>query len=214
MRELRGDLRREMVSKSGDGRSSLNTGLLLLGLISCLSVAGCRNKEETKAALPAAKSVVTVKVSSESITVSTASAEFRLSPSGALTAARVATEGPTSLESKSPDFSQVVLSAKKEHEGVLLDLVQAQVRDTTGKLGALGKHVEIAGTIPETTLTETLDLEIYDDFPNLALFLLAFATMASPIFRWIGSRCSGISLLLRSIPSLARVHCGRFKGPA
>ena len=86
-----------------------------------------------------------------------------------MTAARVGTEGAISLESKSPNFSQVVLSAKKEHEGVLLDLVQAQVRDTTGKLGALGKHVEIAGTIPETTLTETLDLEIYDDFPNLAL---------------------------------------------
>lgn len=115
MRELRSDLRRDMVSKSGNGQSSLSTGLLLLGLISCLSVAGCQKKEGSKAALPVAKSVVAVKVSSESITVSTASAEFRLSPSGALTAARVATEGTTSLESKSPDFSQVVSSARKEH---------------------------------------------------------------------------------------------------
>src|SRR5580692_10274962 len=168
MRELRGVLRRDVVSKSVDGRSSLSTGLLLLGLISCLSVAGCQKKGESKAAPAVAKSTVAVKVSSESITVSTASAEFRLSPSGALTAARVATEGATSLESKSPDFSQVVSSAKKEHAGVILNLDQAQVRDTTGKLGALGKHIEIAGTIPETTLTETLDLEIYDDFPNLA----------------------------------------------
>ena len=48
MRELRGDLRREMVSKSGDGQSSLGTGLLLLGLISCLSVAGCRKKKNPR----------------------------------------------------------------------------------------------------------------------------------------------------------------------
>jgi alpha-galactosidase len=168
MRELRGDLRREMISKSGDGQSSLGTGLFLLGLISCLSVAGCQKKEESKAAPAVAQSTVAVKVSSESITVSTASAEFRLSPSGALTAARVGTEGAISLESKSPDFSQIVSSAKKEHAGVLLNLAQAQVRDTTGKLGALGKHIEIDGTIPGTTLTETLNLEIYDDFPNLA----------------------------------------------
>jgi hypothetical protein len=86
-----------------------------------------------------------------------------------LTAERLGTEEATSLEGKSLDFSQVVSSARKEHPGVLLNLVQAQVRNATGKLGALGKQIEIAGTIPETTLTETLNLEIYDDFPNLAL---------------------------------------------
>ena len=122
MRELHGDLRREMVSKSVDGQSSLSTGLLLLGLFSCLSVAGCQKKEESKAAPAVAKSAVSVKVASESITVSTASAEFRLSPSGALTAARAGTEGATSLESKSPDFSQIVSSASKEHAGVILNL--------------------------------------------------------------------------------------------
>jgi alpha-galactosidase len=168
MLEHPGDLRGELVSGPGDGHSLLIPGLLLFGLITCLSLAGCQ-KEETKSAPAVAKSTVAVKVSSESITVSTASAEFRLSPSGALTAARAGTEGAISLESKSPDFSQVVSSASKEHAGVLLNLGQAQVRDTTGKLGALGKQVEIAGTIPETPLTETLDLEIYDDFPNLAL---------------------------------------------
>src|SRR5271165_4326160 len=97
MRELRSDLRREMVSKSGDGQCLRGAGLLLLGLISCLSVAGCQKKEQSKAAPAVAKSTVAVKVSSESITVSTASAEFRLSPSGALTAARAGTEGATSL---------------------------------------------------------------------------------------------------------------------
>src|ERR1700684_142926 len=106
MRELRCDLFGEMVSKSGDGQSLLIAGLLLLGLSICFAGAGCRKKEETNSALPVAKSAVAVKVSSESITVSTASAEFRLSPAGALMAVRVGTEGATSLESKSPDFSQ------------------------------------------------------------------------------------------------------------
>jgi len=141
-------------------------------LIVGLSAAGCQRKEETKPVVPAAKSAVVVKISKESITASTPSAEFRLTPSGALTATLVGANGRASLDEKSLDFSQIVSSSKKEHPGVLLDLAQAQVRETSGKLGALGKHIEITGKIPETNLTETFDLEIYDDFPNLALLSL------------------------------------------
>jgi alpha-galactosidase len=172
MLELPVDLPGELVSRPGDGHSLLRAALLLFGLITCLSFEGCQ-KEETKPAPAVAKSAVVVKISKESITASTASAQFRLSPSGALTATRVGAEGATSLEGQSPDLPQVVSSGRKEHSGVLLNLVQAQVRDTSGKLGALGKHIEIAGAIPETTLTETLDLEIYDDFPNLALLFVS-----------------------------------------
>src|SRR5260221_1220009 len=148
--------------------------LLLLGLTVSLFTAGCQKKEEKKAvSIAPAKSAVVVNVSGESITASTSSAEFRLAPSGALTATLVAASGRASLEDKALDVSQIISLSKKEHAGAQFDLAGAKVRDTAGKLGTTGKHVEITGTIPETNLAETLELEIYDDFPNLALVSLS-----------------------------------------
>ncbi|HET6929476.1 MAG TPA: alpha-galactosidase [Candidatus Acidoferrum sp.] len=150
------------------------TKLLLLGLGMSLLAAGCQKKEETKTLSPAAaKSAVTVNVSSESITASTPSAEFRLTPSGALTATLVGASWRSSLEDKALDVSQIISVSKKEHVGARFDLAGAKVRDASGKLGALGRHVEITGTIPEMSLAETLELEIYDDFPNVALVSLS-----------------------------------------
>lgn len=156
-----------------DRQNCLLVELLLFGVTVCLSVAGCQKKEEPKPVSPAvAKSTVVVSVSNERITAITPSAEFRLTPSGALTATLVGARGQTSLEANPLDFSQIVSSSKKEHTGAHFDLAGAKVRDTSGKLGTLGKHVELTGTITETNLVETLDLEIYDDFPNIALLSL------------------------------------------
>ena len=147
--------------------------LLLFGAAICLFAAGCQKEKETKRVSPAAaKSVVVVKVSSDSITAVTPSAEFRLTPSGALVATLAGAGGQTSLADKSLDYSQIVSLSKKEHAGAQFDLAGARVRDASGKLGTLGKHVEISGTIPDTNLAETLDLEIYDNFPNIALLSL------------------------------------------
>jgi alpha-galactosidase len=144
--------------------------LAAIGLLVSVSVAGCQKKEAGMPAQRAAvKSTVVVKVSSAGITASTPAAEFRLAPSGALTASLLGSSGETSLDGKPLDISQVISISKKEHSGVAFDLTTAQVRDTTGKLGALGKRIEVTGKIPATELTETLSMEIYDDFPNLAL---------------------------------------------
>jgi len=163
-----------------DRQNFLLVVVLLTGVMACLSATGCRKKEETKTVSPAAaKSAVVVNVSSENITAITPSAEFRLTPSGALTASLVGASWQTSLEDQSLDFSQIVSSSKKEHAGAHFDLAGAKVRDASGKIGALGKHVEITGTIPETNLAETLELEIYDDFPNVALVSLSIRNTGS-----------------------------------
>ena len=166
------DLREGMALTRGDRQRSFITELFLFGLIVFLAAAGCQKKEESKPAPSAAKSAVIVKVSGEGMTLSTLSTEFRLTRSGALTGRFVGASGQNSLEDKSLDFSPIVSSSRKEHAGAQFDLAGAKVRGVSGKLGALGKHIEITGTIPETNLGETLDLEIYDDFPNVALLSL------------------------------------------
>ena len=157
----------------GERRILSFIALCLFELVLCLCLAACKKPEEAKPASPAANSTVVVKVSNEAILASTRSAEFRLTPSGALTARLAGANGATSLEEEPLDFSQIVSSAGSKHPGVNLDLAQAQVRNTSGKLGTLGKRIEATGKIDGTDLMETLDLEIYDDFPNLALLSLS-----------------------------------------
>jgi len=158
----------EKDSRRGPCSQPLRAVLLAMGLLVSVSLAGCQKKETgAPAQRAAAKSAVVVNVSSAGITASTPTAEFRLAPSGALTASLLGSG--ESLDGKPLDISQVISISKKEHSGVAFDLATAQVRDATGKLGALGKRIEVTGKIPATELTETLSMEIYDDFPNLAL---------------------------------------------
>jgi len=133
--------------------------------------AGCQGKKATTAQSPAAamKSAVAVKSNAERVAVRTPQAEFTLWSSGALTAALLKQGGPSTLEEKTIDAGQFVSLAGKEYAGVVLDTATASVGETTGKLGDLGKHIEVTGKIPGSDLEETLTLEAYDAFPNLAL---------------------------------------------
>ena len=137
-------------------------------------LAGCQNKTATPPAAPVAAkvSVIDVKFSSDGVVIHTPEAEFTLSPAGALTASLRKQGTSVTLDAKSIAAAQVVTLAKKEYPGAVLDTAKATVRDVTGKLGSLGKQIEVTGKIPETDLEETLTLEFYDAFPNLALLSL------------------------------------------
>src|SRR5260370_21482952 len=74
-----------------------------------------------------------------------------------------------SLDADSPDAAQSISISGKEVPGVTLDLANAEVKDAAGKLGSLGKQINVSGKIPGTDLEEIATLEVYDSFPNLAL---------------------------------------------
>jgi alpha-galactosidase len=144
-------------------------GCFSIGL-SLYSLAGCQKHTDQIASqsTPVAKSAVAVQVAGVAITIHTPTADFKLMPNGALTASRRG-DAKASLDAKSLDFAQTVSLSGKEHPGVILDLVGAAVNNATGKLGNLGKQINISGQIPGTTLEETATLEVYDSFPNLVL---------------------------------------------
>ena len=135
-----------------------------------LFFAGCEKTKEVApaASQPAAKSMVEVKASSDGVVIRTPQSAFTLARSGALAAALIEGNATFSLDAKS-DAPQIVTIAKKDVRGVELDTAKATVRDATGKLGNLGKQVEVTGKVPGTDLEETLTLEVYDAFPNLAI---------------------------------------------
>jgi alpha-galactosidase len=132
---------------------------------------GCSQKQAPGPASSSAPAIsaIQVKSSVEGVVVKTTTAEFTLAPSGALASALSRDGQALTLDSKSIAAPQVVTLAKKDYPGVELDTAKATVRDATGKLGSLGKQVDVTGKVPGTDLEETLTLEVYDSFPNMAL---------------------------------------------
>ncbi|HTQ96091.1 MAG TPA: alpha-galactosidase, partial [Candidatus Acidoferrum sp.] len=136
-----------------------------------LAFAGCQNKQEPTPSAPAviAKSVLRVNTTPDSIELFTPTSKFTLNAMGALTAALQKDGASPTLDSSSIAAPQILTIAKKEFPGVQLDVAKATVRDATGKLGSLGKQIDVSGKVPGTDLEETLTLEVYDSFPNLAI---------------------------------------------
>jgi alpha-galactosidase len=136
--------------------------------------AGCQNQKSSPpvASSVAAKSAIDVTASSQGIVVRTPTVEFTLSPSGALQAVLHKGGSNSTLDTRPAEAAQTVTLSKKNIPGVALETANAQVREATGKLGTLGKQINVSGKIPGTDLEETLTLEVYDSFPNLALLSL------------------------------------------
>jgi alpha-galactosidase len=135
------------------------------------AVLGCQNQTKQTAnptGVPA-KSLIDVQTATENLTVHTPEAEFVLTAEGVLTATLHKHGSSLSLDKKQLDAGQSVTIGGKEFSRVALDLATAVVKDASGKLGNLGKQINVTGKIPGTDLQETLTLEAYDSFPNLAL---------------------------------------------
>ena len=156
------------------GSKVLFVAALSAAALGLLSFEGCQNKKAASPAAPSVgvKSFVTVNVSAEGVVVRTPTAEFTLTPSGALQGAIHRDGVSSTLDAKSLEAPQVVTLANKDYPGAVLDTARANVREATGKLGNLGKQVDVSGKIPGTDLEETVTLEVYDAFPNLALLSL------------------------------------------
>jgi len=130
----------------------------------------CKNKEKPKlATAPPPQSVVRMTTTPNGIELRTPSASFTLLPSGALTGILETGTASLTLDNALPRAGQTISIAKKEYAGAQLDLSHADVRNVSGKLGSLGKQVTVRGQVAGAGLEETVTVEVYDAFPQLAL---------------------------------------------
>ena len=135
-----------------------------------MNAAGCqKGAQPSSSQTPPAKSAIAVRISAAAIAIHTPAADFELLPNGATTASLRQGQSKLSLDTDSPDSAQSISISGKEVPGVSLELANAEVKDATGKLGTLGKQINVSGKISGTDLEETATLEVYDSFPNLAL---------------------------------------------
>src|SRR5271165_298625 len=112
------------------------------------------------------------------IVVTTSAAEFQILASGFLQATLLKDGKRLTLDE--PGVGSAAGSDYIVHDGEDLEFVpdfgSARVLEATGKLGR-GKRVEIAAhpLAPAGTAVErTLVMEVYDDFPNIALVSIAY----------------------------------------
>jgi len=141
-----------------------------------LQLSGCQKKQESPEERVAAprESAIRVNQAADGIHMQTPAAEFVLSSSGRLTTALASNGNKLTLDDPADESGQVITAGHKEITDIALDVAHAQIKDAQGKLGKLGKQIEVRGTSASTGLEETMRLEVYDDFPGLALLSAAF----------------------------------------
>ena len=158
----------------------IGIGLVLLS-------AGCsREKKTAPAAQPEQPSAVKVTVNpSGPIVLATAQAEFDVLPSGYLKAfllkdgKRLTLDDPGSGPAAAGDC---LVSGGKESCDFSFDFSSAKISDARGKVGSRGKRVEITASPlgkGAPAVEETLVVEVYDDFPNLAFTTVAYRNTGS-----------------------------------
>ncbi|HLK05882.1 MAG TPA: glycoside hydrolase family 36 protein [Candidatus Acidoferrum sp.] len=136
-----------------------------------LSFTGCKKQAEPAIKEPVASSI-SVQANDSAIRIVTKTAEFQLSPAGNLQGSFRDGSSALTLAENGPGIS--IKTAAGPLSDVTRDLGHAQIEDATGKLGTLGKRVTVKGKSASTGLEESLTLEIYDDFPSLALISTSY----------------------------------------
>ncbi len=157
-------------------RKSAFGGLVLLLGIGLAQLAGCDRKSASPVSPGSAPetSKIQVTLTPDSIDVRTALAEFVLSPNGYLKGILTSGGSPMTLDEPGSQPGQVLALAHKPVSDLTFDLSKARVSEAQGKLGTRGKQIAISGASPSTGLQETVLLEVYDDFPELALLSASF----------------------------------------
>jgi alpha-galactosidase len=145
---------------------------------SVLAIPACRKQAAPPSASRQLPSAVAVAVRPGGpVVVKTAAAEFEVLPSGYVKAfllrrgERLTLDDP---ETAPAGGGGELVIAGKEAAAFSFDLAQAQVAESQGRLGPRGKRVELRARSAATGLEKSLVIEVYDDFPNLAIVTAAY----------------------------------------
>ena len=150
-------------------RGAATMTLAVAGLL--LFTNGC-GKEATVTAPPPAQapeSQIQVTPSANTVVVDSSAAEFAIAPNGYVGASLRTTGGKRTLEDAEGASGVAVTTAAKELPDVVFDVAHPQISTPHGRLGTKGKHIELTGKNSAADLEETLVVEVYDEYPSVAL---------------------------------------------
>ena len=156
-------------------------------VVLCSLILSC-SKQQAPAGPPSRLSDIKVEVRDGGpVVVTTTAAEFQILPAGYLQATLLKDGQRLTLDE--PDVGSAAGSGYVVHDGKDLEFIpdfqQAKVLEAQGKLGR-GKRIEIPGRplAPSGVDVErTVVVEVYDDFPNVALASVSYKNVGSADFQ-------------------------------
>jgi alpha-galactosidase len=154
-----------------------------------LSTVACSSHETRSTSTPSRPSEIKVTVSDGGpLVLQTPTAEFHVLPSGYVQGFLLKDGKKLTLDEPSSDArggSDYLVAAGKDIQ-FKLDFSQAKVRESEGKLGR-GRHVEIVAqpldSASDSGIQQTLTVETYDDFPNIALAAMEYRNTGQSDFK-------------------------------
>jgi alpha-galactosidase len=134
----------------------------------CLLVSiGCNKSKEPGPAATPQPSATRVETNPGGLVLTTSTAEFQVSPTGAVQGFLLKDGAKLTLEKQPGDGNSLTQGQKNIRFD--LDLEHARTSEASGKLGR-GKRVDIPGRSSAAPgLEMTMHVEAYDDFPNIVL---------------------------------------------
>lgn len=151
-------------------RRSNSAVAFLMATAACAILGGCKARQ-TKAE---PVSTVAVETQADGIHLKTGQAEFVLTTMGSLLGHFKEGTQWLTLDEAAPGSGVVVTSGKQVVNDFVRDLGHVEIQPANGKLGPFGKRVEVKGHSSSTGLDEILTVEVYDDFPSLALLSASY----------------------------------------
>lgn len=143
--------------------------VILAGSVT-VALPGCKQREAKPGSPAAARtSSVVVHNAADGIHTESQKANFLLSATGNLTASSKGTGASRGLDEFGTAPGITITTGKRMVSDFQRDLNHPNIQSANGKLGRLGKRVNLQGHSASTGLDEQLTVEVYDDFPSLAL---------------------------------------------
>jgi alpha-galactosidase len=139
-----------------------------------LSAGGCGHSSTPVAPTQIPETTrVQVSATEAAVVIDTPSAEFTISPAGYIAAKLMSQNQKLSLDDAGNDSGLQIIAAGKQLSGLVFDVAHPQITDAHGRLGSKGKRIEVVGKDSSSGLQESLVVEVYDDFPAVALVTAA-----------------------------------------
>jgi len=115
------------------------------------------------------ESEVQVTTTPDAVLLDTPAAEFAIAPNGYVAASLESGGRKLSLEDAAGGSGVALTTGAKQLPEVVFDVAHPQISAPHGRLGTRGKRIELTGKNSAADLEETLVVEVYDQFPSVAL---------------------------------------------
>jgi len=158
----------------------LHTLLRAIAVLVVAVMSGCEKTPRSPAQNEAPSKIEVAKHDDGSVTIKTSSAEFELSPHSYLRAWLVTNGVKLALDDPGANQSGSTVTVDgKSFDDFLIDPKTISIADSNGKLGSAGKRIEALAKSAGSALEERISLEVYDDFPTLAIWSASFQNAGS-----------------------------------